>query len=61
MRSQVALSYSQPEYSGLLMSRQMVDWVCRGVVVSGGSSPRGYLTVVEQGFSFLMNEGGQGL
>ena len=48
---------SQPEYSGLLMSCQTVDWVCRGVVVSSGSSPLTFLTVSEQGFGFLVSGG----
>ena len=38
VRLQATVSCSQPEYSGLFMSCQMVDWVCRGVVVSSGSS-----------------------
>ena len=49
--SQVAVSCLQPEYSGLLMSCQMVEvWVCRGVVVSNGLSRRGSLTDSEHGF-----------
>ena len=58
VRSQATVSCSQPEYSGLLVSCQTVDWVCRGVVVSSGPSP---LTVLEQGFGFLISGGGQGL
>ena len=34
--SQTTVSCSQPEYSGLLMSCQTVDWVSRGVVVASG-------------------------
>ena len=51
--SQATVSCSQPEYSGLLMSCQTVDWVCRGVVVSSGPSQLAFLTVSEQGFGFL--------
>ena len=47
VRSQATVSCSQPEYSGLLMSCQTVDWVCRGVVVSSGPSPLASLTVSE--------------
>ena len=50
-----------PEYSGLLMSCQTVDWVCRGVVVSSGPSPLASLSVSEQGFGFLVCGGGQRL
>ena len=37
VRSQATVSCSQPEYSGLLMSCEIVDWVSIGVVVSSGS------------------------
>ena len=39
VHSKATVSCSQPEYSGLLMSCQTVDWVSRGVVVSSGSFP----------------------
>ena len=61
VHSQTTESCWQPEYSGLLMSCQMVDWVCRGVVVSSGLSPLAALTVLEQGYDFLESGGGQGL
>ena len=50
VRSQVTVSCSQHEYSGLLMSLKMVDWVCRGVVVLRGPSP-----LSEKGFGFLVS------
>ena len=50
-------SCSQPEYSGLLMSCQTVDWVSRGVVVSSGSFPLSFLSVSEQDFGFLVSGG----
>ena len=59
--SQATVSCSQPEHSGLLMSCQTADWVCRGMIVSNGSSPFTFLTVSEQGFDFLVNGDGQGL
>ena len=63
--SQATMSSSQPEYSGLLMSCQTVESVCRGVVVSivvsSGPSPLASLTVLEQGFGLLVSGGGQGL
>ena len=40
------VSCSQPEYSGLLMSCQTVDWVSIGVVVSSGSFPLTFLSLV---------------
>ena len=52
-------SCSQPEYSGLLMSCQMVGWVCIGLVVSSCSSS--LASVSEQDFGFLVNVSGQGL
>ena len=52
------VSCSQPEYSGLLMSCQMVDWVSRGVLVSSDSFPLTFLSVSEQGFGFLVSGGG---
>ena len=55
------MSCSQPEYSGLLMSCQTVDWVSRGVVASSGFSPLTFLAVLEQGFGFLVSGGGHGL
>ena len=55
------VSCSQPDYSGLLMSCQTVDWVTRGVVVSSGSSPLTCLAISEQGFGFLVSGGGHGL
>ena len=55
------VSCSQPEYSGLLMSCQTVDWVSRGVVVSSGSFPFTFLAVSEQGFGFLVSGSGHGL
>ena len=61
VRSQAKVSCSQPEYSGLLMSCQTVDWVSRGVVVSNGSFPLSLLSVSKQGFGFLVSGGGQGL
>ena len=61
VRSQATLFCSQPENSGLLMSRQTVDWVSRGVVVSSGSFPLAFLAVSEQGFGFLVSGGGHGL
>ena len=61
VRSQATVSCSQPEYSGLLKSCQTVDWVCTGVVVSSGSCPLTFLSVSEQGFDFLVSEGGHGL
>ena len=45
------MSCSQPEYSGLLMSCQTVNWISRGIVVSSGSFP---LTFVS-GFSETFN------
>ena len=60
-RSQATVSCSQPEYSGLLMPCQTVDWVYRGVVVSSGPSPLACLTVSEQRFGFLVSLGRQGL
>ena len=45
-RSQATMSYSKPEYSGLLMSCQTADWVCRGVVISNGSSALTYLEII---------------
>ena len=42
--SQATVSCSQPEYSGLLMSCQAVDWVNRGVVVSSGCFPLTFFT-----------------
>ena len=59
--SQAAVFCLQPEYSGLLMSCQTVDWVCRGVVVSSGPSPSTSLAVSEQGLGFLVSGGGQAL
>ena len=59
--SQATVSCSQPEYSDLLMSCQMVGWVCIGVVVSSDPSPLTSLTVSEQGFGLLVSGGGQGL
>ena len=56
--SQATVSCSQPEYSDLLMSCQMVNWVSRGVVVSSGPSPLTSSTVLEQGFGFLIGGGG---
>ena len=41
--SQVTVSCSQPENSGLVMSCQMVDWINIGVVVSSGSFPLTFL------------------
>ena len=61
VRSQTTVSCLQPQYCGLLMPCQTVDWVCRGVVDSSGPSPLAFLTVSEQGFGFLVSEGGQGL
>ena len=61
VHSQATVSCSQPEYSGLLMFCQTVDWVCRGVVVSSDPSSLVSLTVSEQGFGFLVSGGGQGL
>ena len=61
VRSQATVSCSQPEYSGLLMSCQTVDWVSRGVVVSSGSFPLTSLVVSEQGFGFLASGGGHRL
>ena len=61
VRSQATVSCSQPEYSGLLMSCQTVDWVSRGVVISSGSFPLTFLSVSEQGFGFLVSVGGHGL
>ena len=55
--SQATVSCSQPEYSGLLMSCQTVDWVSRGVVVSSGSFPLTFLAISEQGFGFLVSGG----
>ena len=49
MCSQATVSCSQPEYSGLLMSCQTVDWVSRGVVVSSGFFPLTFLSVSETG------------
>ena len=43
VHSHPTVSCSQPEYSGVLMSCQMVDWVCRGVVVHSGPSPLAFL------------------
>ena len=61
VRSQGTVSCSQPEYSGLLMSCQMFDWICGGVVVSSGPSPLTPLTVSEWGFGLLVSGGGQRL
>ena len=61
VRSQATVSCSQPEYSGLLMSCQTVDWVSRGVVVSSGSFPLTFLSISEQGSGFLGRGGGHGL
>ena len=61
VRSQATVSCSLPEYSGLIMSCQAVDWVSRGVVVSSGPSPLTSLTDSEQGFGFLVSGGGHGL
>ena len=61
VRWQATVSCSQPEYSGLLESCQTVNWVCRWVVVSGGSIPLTFLTASEQGFGFLISGGGKGL
>ena len=55
------MSCSQPEYNGLLMSCQTVDWVSRGVLVSSGSFSLPFLSVSEQGFAYLVSGGGQGL
>ena len=55
------MSYLQPEYSGLLMSRQTVDWVSGGVVVSSGSLSLIFLSVSELGFGFLVSGGRHGL
>ena len=60
VRSKATVCYSHSEHTGLLMSRQAVDWVCRGVITSSGSSPLGFLTVPEQGFGFLESGGGLG-
>ena len=57
----VTVSCSQPEYSGLLMSCQMVDWVSRWVLVSSGSFPLTFLAVSQQGFGFMVSGGGHGL
>ena len=57
--SQATVSCWQPEYSGLLMSCPTVDWVCRGIVVSSGSSPLTFWAVSEQGFGFLESDSGQ--
>ena len=46
VRSQATVSCSQPEYSGLPMSCQMVDWVSRGVVVTSGSFPLKFLEMM---------------
>ena len=54
---QATVSCSQHEYDGPLMSCQTVDWDCRGVVVSSGSSPLTFLTISEQGFGFLVSGG----
>ena len=54
------LSCSQSEYCSLLVSCLTVDWVCRGVVVSSGSSPLTSPTVSEQAFGFLVNGGDRG-
>ena len=54
------VSCLQPEYSGLLMSCQTVDWVSRGVV-SSGFCRVAFLTVSEHGFGFVVSGGGQGL
>ena len=61
VRSQATVSCSQPEYRGLLMSCQTVDWVSLGVVASSGSFPLTFLSVSEQGFGFLVRGGGRGL
>ena len=61
VRLQATVSCSQPEHSGLIMSYQTVDWVCRGVVVSSGSFPLTFLSVSEQCFGFLVSGGGHGL
>ena len=58
VRSQATVSCLQPEYSGLLMSCQTVDWVSSRVVVSSGSFPLTFLSVSEQGFGFLVSGGG---
>ena len=58
VRSQTTVSCSQLEYSGLLMSCKMVDWVSRGVVVSSGSIPMTFLAVSGQNFPFLVSGGG---
>ena len=61
VHAQATVSCSQPEYRGLLMSCQTVDWVHRGVVVSSGPSPLTSLAVSEKGFGFLVSGGGHGL
>ena len=61
VRSQATVSCSHPEYSGLLMSCQTVDWVSLGVVVSSGSFSLTFLSVSEQGFGFMVSGGGHGL
>ena len=61
VRSRATVPCSQPEYSGLLMSCQAVDWVSTGVVVSSGSFPLTFLSVSERGFGFLVSGGGHGL
>ena len=58
---QATVACLQPEYIGLLKSSKMSDWVCRGAVVSSGSSPLGSLTVVGQSLGFLVSGFGQGL
>ena len=61
LQSQCAHLLQCSEYSGLFMSGQTVDWVCKGVLVSSGSSSPRSLTVAEQGYGFLVSGGGQGL
>ena len=61
VRSQATVTRLQPEYSGLLMSCQTIEWVSRGVVVSSGSFPLAFLAVSEQGFGFLLSGGEHGL
>ena len=61
VRSQATVSCSQTKYSCLLMSCQMVDLVSRGVIVSSGSVPLTFLSVLEQGFGYLVSGCGHGL
>ena len=61
VRLQATVSCSQSEYSGLLMSRQTVELVCIGAVVSSSCAPLGSLTVAGQGFGFLVSGGGRRL